>query len=388
MNTFFRYFIFTLLLIIILVTSFSAGYLVHQQNSSGPSNLPILAQAYSFLRDKGLNPLPRSPTLEYGMIRGMLEAYGDPYSVFVEPNLHELESNRLEGKFGGIGVRLGRDSENNHILYPFPDNPASKAGLREGDRLLSVDQMDVNKDTPPENIQAALRGVIGQSVEVVIGREPDFTPLEFKIKRAEISLPSVTWHVDAAESRLGVIEVNLIAASTPIEIENAVSDLRNRGAAAYVLDLRDNSGGLLTAGVDTVRLFLKEGTIMQQQFRGKEIETYRVEKPGPLADIPLAILINENTASASEIIAGALQRNQRAKLIGAPSYGKDTIQLIFDLEDGSSLHITAARWWVPGMKESFGENGLQPDIPVATQPGIDSGDQTIQAAIQLLLGSG
>ena len=216
MNTFFRYFIFTLLLIIILVTSFSAGYLVHQQNSSGASNLPILAQAYSFLRDKGLNPLPRSPTLEYGMIRGMLEAYGDPYSVFVEPSLHELESNRLEGKFGGIGVRLGRDSENNHILYPFPDSPASKAGLREGDRLLSVDQMDVNKDTPPENIQAALRGVIGQSVEVVIGREPDFTPLEFKIKRAEISLPSVTWHVDAAESRLGVIEVNLIAASTPI----------------------------------------------------------------------------------------------------------------------------------------------------------------------------
>jgi len=388
MNTFFRYFLFTLLLIFILVASFSAGYLVHQKTTSDASNLPVLAQAYSLLRDNSLNPIPESPALEYGMIRGMLEAYGDPYSVFVEPNLHELESNRLEGKFGGIGVRLGRDSENNHVLYPFPDSPASNAGLQEGDRLVSVDQLVVNKDTPPENIQAALRGAIGQSVEVVIGREPDFSPLEYKIKRGEISLPSVTWHLDAAESRLGVIEVNLIAASTPQETEKAVSDLRNRGAVAYVLDLRDNSGGLLNAGVDTARLFLKEGAILQQQFRGKDIETYQVEKPGALSDIPLAVLINENTASASEIIAGALQQNQRAKLIGAPSYGKDTIQLIFDLKDGSSLHITAARWWVPGMKEFFGEHGLQPDIPVATQPGTDSGDQTIQAAIQLLLGSG
>jgi len=388
MNTFTRYFLFTIFLVAILIASFSAGYWVHQQRFYTTTNLPILAEANALLRDNGLKPLPDPPALEYGMIRGMLDAYGDPSSVFVEPDLHELESNRLEGKFGGIGVRLGRDETDNHVLYPFPDSPSSKAGIKEGDRLFGVDQLRITSETPIEEIQAALRGPVGQRVKIIIGRSPNFSPQEFVIVREEISLPSVSWHLDVAEPRLGVIEVNLIAASTTQEIEKAVTDLRNRGAVAYVLDLRDNSGGLLTAGVDIARLFLKEGTVMQQQYRGKEVETYKVEKPGPYADIPLTVLINENTASASEIIAGALQFNQRAELIGAPSYGKDTIQLIFELQDGSSLHITAARWWLPGVEGIIGEKGLQPDILIDPAENNENNDQAIEAAIQLLLGSG
>ena len=388
MNTFTRYFLFTMLLVAILIASFSAGYWVHQQRSLAASSFPILAQANALLRENGLKPLPEPPALEYGMIRGMLDAYGDPSTVFVEPNLHELESNRLEGKFGGIGVRLGLDATNNYVLYPFPGSPASKAGIEEGDRLLSVDQLKVTSETPADNIQAALRGKVGERVKIIIGRSPDYSPQEFSIIREEISLPSVSWHLDVTEPRLGIIEVNLIAASTAQEIEKAISDLRNRGAYAYVLDLRDNSGGLLTAGVDIARLFLTEGTVMHQQYRGKDVETYRVEKPGQFADLPLAVLINENTASASEIIAGALQFNHRAELIGTPSYGKDTIQLIFELQDGSSLHITAARWWVPGLEGKIGENGLQPDILIDPQANSENKDQAIQAAIRLLFGSG
>ncbi len=141
-----------------------------------------------------------------------------------------------------------------------------------------------------------------------------------------------------------------------------MEDLQQRGATAFVLDLRDNPGGLLDAGVDIARLFLKEGSVMQQQYRGQEVKTFEVEKPGPLADLPLAVLINHGSASAAEIAAGALQAHRRATLIGEPSYGKDSIQLVFTLQDGSSLHVTSAQWWIPGLQKPVGEQGLQPDI--------------------------
>jgi carboxyl-terminal processing protease len=182
---------------------------------------------------------------------------------------------------------------------------------------------------------------------------------------------------------VGIIKVNLIAASTPDEIQQAVADLQARGATHYVLDLRDNPGGLLTAGVDIARLFLDEGIVMQQQYRGKDVETYEVKRPGPLNDIPLAVLINHGSASAAEIAAGALQLHRRAPLIGSPSFGKDTIQLVFVLQDDSSLRVTSARWWIPGLEPAVGDAGLQPDIPVtpSDDPNIDT---ALQAAIQAL----
>jgi carboxyl-terminal processing protease len=164
----------------------------------------------------------------------------------------------------------------------------------------------------------------------------------------------------------------------------AAQDLQGRGAAALVLDLRDNFGGLLTAGVDTARLFLRQGTVIEQQYKGKAVETFRVEKPGPLAEIPLAILINQHTASAAEIIAGALQAQGRARLVGAPSYGKDTIQLVFNLKDDSSLHVTSARWWIPDLAAPLGGNGLQPDVLVESGPEADKPDAVLQAAMELL----
>jgi carboxyl-terminal processing protease len=206
-------------------------------------------------------------------------------------------------------------------------------------------------------------------------------PIEVSVKREEIALPSVTWHLDAGEPRLGVIEINVIAATTSDEIQKAVKDLQSRGATAYALDLRNNGGGLLDAGIDIARLFLKDGVVMEQQFRGQEVKTYRVEKPGPLADIPLAVLVNGSTASASEIIAGALQAHERARLIGEPTYGKNTIQLVFELRDHSSIHVTAAQWWIPGLDAPRPGKGLQPDVPA--KPG-GPPDPVIQAAIKAL----
>lgn len=363
---------------------FGAGFLLRGQITPDAAGWQVLAQAYEILQQHGLKETPAGSALEYGMIRGMLQAYDDPYTIFVEPAQHELETNTLEGSFGGIGVRLGRDSENYPVLYPFPESPAAEAGVQEGDRLVRVDDLQITAETSTETIQSAVRGPVNQRVRITVQRPPDYQEYSFEIRRAEIPLPSVTWHLDSQEARLGVIEVNVIAASTPGEVLKAAQDLQGRGATALVLDLRDNFGGLLTTGVDTARLFLRQGIVIEQQYKGKAVETYRVEKPGPLAEIPLAILINQHTASAAEIIAGALQAQGRARLVGSRSFGKDTIQLVFNLQDESSLHVTSAKWWVPDLDTPLGGSGLQPDILVEGEPAADQPDATLQAAAELL----
>ncbi len=362
---------------------FGAGFFLRGELTPDSARWGVLAQAHDILEQHGLKEAASDTVLEYGMIRGMLQAYDDPYTIFVEPAQHELETNTLEGSFGGVGVRLGRDEQNYTVLYPFPESPAAIAGVQEGDRLVQVDDLPITPETSVETIQAALRGPVNQRVRISVQRPPDFQELSFEIRRQEIALPSVTWHLDSREARLGVIEINVIAASTPDEVLKAAQDLQNRGASAFVLDLRDNFGGLLTAGVDTARLFLSQGTIIEQQYKGKAIETQRVEKPGPLTEIPLAILINQHTASAAEIIAGALQAQGRARLVGAPSYGKDTIQLVFNLKDGSSLHVTSAKWWVPDLSTPLAGSGLQPDVPVETAPDGQAADAVLRAAAEL-----
>ncbi len=390
-----RAYLLTIFILIVAAAGFAAGYLVHSTINDNSTDWQILNNAHRILRDNGLKDLPAVPELEYGMIHGMVQAYDDPYTVFVEPVQHELQSDTLEGSFGGIGVRLGYDSQDRVVLHPIPGAPAEQQGILDGDRLISVDGLLITSETTMDAIQAALRGPVGEWVEISISRPPDTTQKVFRIKRAQIPLPSVTWHIDADEPRMGVIEVNVVAASTPDEIVTAVGDLRDRGAEVYVLDLRDNYGGLLAAGIDTARLFLDKGEIIQQQYKGKDIEVFRVEQPGPLVEVPLAILVNHNTASASEIIAGSLQAHRRAQLIGSSTYGKDSIQLIFDLDDGSSLHVTSAKWWIPNLEPSLGGNGLLPDIVIETDgitdgitDAIDGSDPYIQAAASLLLNIG
>ncbi len=380
-----RAYFYTLIIIFFTIGGFAGGYLVKSIAESSGDSWQILEQAYQILNKNGLKDMPETRRLEYGMIRGMLQAYDDPYTIFVEPAQHELESNSLEGKFGGIGVRLGRDNEGHVVLYPLPDSPAEAAGIRENDRLIKVDDLHITPETEIDVIQAAIRGRVGQWISITIARPPDYNQMEVKIKRAEIPLPSVTFHIDADEPRLGVIEVNRIAASTPDEIKAAVEELSQRGASAFVLDLRDNAGGLLTSGIDVARLFLKSGEVIEQQYKDKEIEKYSVNKPGPFADTPLVLLINHNTASAAEIVAGAIKAHQRAKLVGNSTYGKNTIQLVFDLKDGSSLHVTAARWWIPGLDPPIDGNGVTPDIMIEDHDQ-NGPDTALLTASRLLFG--
>lgn len=371
-------------LVLALSLSFAAGFVVREFLAPPGGSFPLVAEAVEILQDNALFPLPESRALEYGMLRGLLQTLNDPHTVFVEPPQHELQTDQLEGVFGGIGVKIelmNPKGGGGFLLYPYPDGPAAQAGVQNGDRLLSVDGVLIGAQTPLAEVEAAMRGPVGQPVTIAISRPPEGVAFTFSIRREATPIPSVIWHPLEGEPRVGVLQVTLFAETTAEELLRAVEELKGAGVVYFLLDLRDNGGGLLDAGVETARLFLREGVVIEQQYRGKGVETFEVARPGPLAEIPLAVLVNRATASAAEILAGALQAHGRAGLIGEPTFGKDTIQLVFELQDGSSLHVTAARWWFPNLEFPKQGSGLQPDV-VAGPGQADP----VRAAVDWLLG--
>jgi carboxyl-terminal processing protease len=375
------FFLFSIAFAIAFTAGYWANSFLHPRG-----DFPQLDHVYAILENHAYDPLPAPPALEYGAIHGLVNAFGDPHTRFVEPAQHELDSNRLNGSYGGIGATLERDPDGFVVLHPYADSPASRAGVRDGDRLLAVDDLQITAEISLDDVVAAIRGPEGEEVTLTILRSPAEQTLTVSIARANIPLPSVTWNLAPAEPRLGVVHVNVIASSSAEEIQKAVRDLQTNGATHFALDLRGNGGGLLDAGVEIARLFLAEGDIIEYRYREQAVTRQSVKTPGALSEIPLVLLVDGNTASASEIIGGALQVHGRALLIGAATFGKDSIQSIFDLGDGSSLHVTSARWWVPGLEPPIGEGGLQPDIPVPLE-GSSERDVVLEAAIQYFFGT-
>lgn len=346
-------------MIMALGLAFAAGFLTQDIYERYSSDYPLLEEVVDIFENHALQPLPSQKELEYGMIRGMLTAYDDPYTLFLEPPQHELQTNQLEGVYGGIGVQLERN-EKGVLLYPFPEGPAARAGVQNGDVLLSIDGTLITTEMSKDTIEAALRGPVGQSVNLVLSRA-NVETFVFDIQRQEVAIPSVLYRVVDGFPQVGILQVKIIAGSTVEEIKLAVENLQKAGVVHFILDLRENGGGLLDAGIETARLFLKNGIVIEQQYEGKEVESYSVLEPGPLADIPFVVFVNGNTASSAEIVAGAIQANGRALLIGEPTYGKNTIQQVFELRDGSSLHVTSAHWWFPELAFPAEEGGLIPD---------------------------
>ena len=374
-----------LLTLLLVVLSFAAGVLASNYLPIffSVGNYPQVNQTISLLKEYFYGQMPEKQDLQYGMIHGMLQKVGDPYTILVEPVQNELQTNQLSGSYGGLGARLEWNDEGQLLLYPFPDSAAQKGGVQDGDRLLAVDDLQIQPSLSTEEIQAAIRGEVGSKVQITIIRPPSDEEIVLEVVREEVALPSTTWNLTSQNDKVGIIQINVIAATTPDEVRKAVDDLLQQGAQYFILDLRNNSGGLLDAGTEVAGLFLKAGVVIEEQYRGKPVDQIGTEQDGPYIDLPLAVLINQNSASAAEIIAGALKGRQRAELIGTPSYGKDTIQLVFDLHDGSSVHVTTAQWWIPGLGYSIHEQGLQPDIVVSDQ---DTDPQAgVAAAVQQLL---
>lgn len=366
--------VFIILVIGSVILSMAIGFLAGRSFFLSKKDLSLVVEARDLLIENSIYEIPETPALEYGMIRGMLNTLNDPYTYFIEPDVAEVQSDDLTGSYGGIGIRLERDMNSDWRIYPLPDSPAISAGLQDGDLLIRVNDLIVTPDVDQVSIIAQLRGPLEDEVDIVIMR--GIQTLSFIIQRQTLTLPSVTYNLVPDAPQIGLVQINRIAASTTSEIEEAINALTQKGAQAFILDLRNNSGGLVETGIEISRLFLRNGEIIHQQFKGEGEKIFQVNETGLFSGSPLVIFVNENTASTAEIIAGALSNNDRAVLIGKPTYGKTTIQLVFTLQDGSSIHITSGRWWIPGI-----EYPLNPDIFIDEDP---SGTIYFKKAIEIL----
>jgi carboxyl-terminal processing protease len=289
----------------------------------------------------------------------------------------------LQGHFGGIGAWVQQKGPGEFALDPMRDSPAAQVGIQSGDVVLAVDETEITPETTLQDVLAMERGPVDTVVKITVRREGVEEPLVFEITRQEVQIPSVSWRQLEEAPTVGYVKLNLFSERTADELQEALNDLEAQGVRQIVLDLRDNGGGLLQTAVDVASQFLQDGVVLYEQKRDDQEKFYPAKPKHLVSDLPLAVLINRGTASASEIVAGAIQDRGRGVLVGEKTFGKGSVQLIYDLSDGSSLHVTASRWLTPDRHLIDGA-GLTPDIEVIlTDQDREQGrDPQLEQAIQ------
>ncbi len=317
--------------------------------------------------------------LLHGAARGMVEAWKDPYTRFVSPSQLKDEEIELEGKYGGLGMYIGDRDGQILVISPMEDSPAERAGLKPKDQIVKVDNEVVVGWTSDRVVQK-LRGEPNTKVTVWVRREGEDELLNFEITREIIKLHSVRYEMLSDD--IGYLKLTQFKHNTAEESRNAVRDMLRKGMRALILDLRNNGGGLLDASVKISSMFLQNGLIVQTKGRSERSnEKYYADKNYYQTNLPMTVLINGGSASASEIVAGALNDRGRAKLIGEKSFGKGSVQTLFPLTDGSGVYVTIARYYTPSGKV-IDHVGLSPDIEVKGEPDRDkSKDKQLQRAI-------
>ena len=386
------------MLVILAVSAFAAGYLMRElvngrdQTSlahADQDDMALYHEAWSLIEQNFLGAIPESKAVTYGAIRGSLAALDDPYTVFIEPAAREAERERLQGSFGGIGAYISRSEETGEVLLePIPGNPAEAAGIVSGDVLLAIDGEPVVPEMTVPEIVDRVKGEKGTRVILTI-RHPDATEaVDITVVRADILLPSVTYRLTAEDPTIGYIGLSRFSGESGKEIGAALQDLLAQGATQFILDLRQNGGGLRDSAVEVADHFLDSGPVLYIESQDEGERVFNSTDETLVPDAPLVVLVDGGTASASEIVAGALRDRERATLIGSKTFGKGSVQLVFDLSDGSSVHVTSARWLTPD-RQTLDQNGLEPDIPVEVrQEDIDNGrDPALEQAVQFLQGT-
>jgi carboxyl-terminal processing protease len=373
------------LIAVSLAAGFAGGFTAARvEFRSALEATDLLREALGLLERNHFNDLPDTLRLQRGMIRGLVGSLGDPYTTYQSPSQDELESQTLQGAYGGIGALL-QPVEGGYVLVPYPDGPAWRAGVLEGDHLLQIDDFRLGADELLADISAALRGEPGTYVTIRIARGAQPDEQTFEIERQIIPLPSVTVFHHPQADGVTVVAVTNFSQSTPEEIRQGLLDPANQHTTVWILDLRNNPGGLLDAAIETADLFLTDGLILTEWSREGVVSEHRAQASADDFGAPLVVLINGGTASAAEVVAGALGDNQRAPLFGQSTYGKGSVQSIYGLSDGSNLHITTARWFTPGGRQ-LDDIGLTPTVLVEPDPALP--DPIMSRAIDWLQQNG
>lgn len=345
-----------------------------------PGDMRVFWEAWRILQRDFYGDQPDTQQREHGAIDGLARAYDDPYTRFVAPEPRQREKEQLSGEFGGIGAWVNEDDAGNMRLDPMPDRPAEKAGIKKNDILVAVAGKPLTPEMTADDAVNLIRGPIGEAVELQVRRDGAPDLLTFRVIRERIETPSVEWRVLEQNPQVGYIAIRQFTERTAGELDRALQELHQSDVQQLVLDLRHNSGGLLQSAIDVTSRFLSDGVVLYERKSDGTEHTYKVVDAQRSPSWPMAVLVDGATASASEILAGALQDRSRAELVGEKTYGKGSVQLVYDLSDGSSIHVTVARWLTPNGHEINGM-GLTPDLAVAHE---DSRDAPLEEAIRLL----
>jgi len=368
--------IIALLLVASLTLSFGVGYVLGGGISPGPSQgLEVIEQAWNIIfHDYVDKDRLNASQLSQAAIEGMVEALDDPYTSYLDAGDYQLSSTSVEGEFGGIGAHVTVKEGQITIIAPIAGSPAEKAGIRAGDIIVGVDGQPASGMSLAEAV-LKIRGPEGTPVRLLVLHQGDTEPEEIEIIRAIIELPSIRFEM---RGDIAYINITHFSKRTNEELFPVLESVAQERATGIILDLRSNPGGSLEAVVDVASHFLREGVVVNiVDSEGKQT-ALEVEPNGTTIDLPMVVLVDNYSASGSEVLAGALQDYGRATIAGAKTTGKGSVNILRQLKDGSGLYVTTARWLTPNGRLIEGE-GLYPDYELELV-----GEDAIQWAIDCL----
>jgi carboxyl-terminal processing protease len=357
-----------------------------------PDGLQIVWEAYSILSREYVIPEKIDPDLlAEAAVIGMLEALDDRYTSYISPSTFKIDQQGFQGNFGGIGAQVEASPDRRGVIItrPLPNTPAEKAGIRAGDRILAVDGVDALEWSVLEAVNK-IRGEKGTPVTLTVEHVGSLDPVDITIIRGTIDDPSVMV-IEVPDTNYGRIRISQFTAQTSRELRKGMQQLVDNGAKGIILDLRGNPGGLLSATVDVASEFLTDGLVTYEvDSRGKKDE-WKVKKGGQFPEIPMVTLVDNFSASGSEVLSGALQDQGRSVIIGTNTFGKGSVNLLRGLSNGGGVYLTIGRWFTPNGR-LIEDVGVEPDVVVefdaaalgANPQTNEGGDPQVEAAIKQL----
>ena len=345
---------------------------------AGSLDLSNVQETYRVLKNNYDGKLDAQKLVD-GASRGMVAAAGDQYTVYMDKTEAEAFDRDLSGKLVGIGAEIGLRNGRPTIIRTLKETPASRSGLQSGDAIAAVNDQVSAQWTVDETVKN-IRGEEGTTVKINVLR--DNQPHEYTITRANITSPSVESRI---EGDTGILTITRFDEQTADSARQVAREFKNKNVARVILDLRGNGGGYLEAAQEVAGLWLEDKVVVSERQDGKMVDELKSGTDAPLKDIPTAVLVNGGSASASEIVAGALQDHQAAKLVGEKTYGKGSVQKIVDLRMQARLKVTVAKWYTPNGK-NISKEGITPDkkVELTREDSSDGRDPQLDAAMQLL----
>lgn len=339
-------------------------------------------QSWDLVHEKYVDQPVDDELLMQGAIRGMLESLGDQHTSYLDPSQFEISNAHLQGEeYEGIGAWVDISGDYLTIISPMPGSPAEKAGLKPDDKVIAIDGEDMT-GIDGELVRQKVIGPRGTTVTLTISRV-GVEPFDVEVKRSSITVPTLESKI--LDSNIAYVQLFTFGDSTTTDLRSALKDLMAQNPDGLILDLRNNGGGYLDTAIDVVSQFIGDGVVMYEQYGDGSRVTFNARKGGLATDIPMVVLINGGSASASEIVAGAIQDRGRGLLVGETSYGKGSVQEYTPLvNDEGAVRVTIARWLTPNERQIH-EVGLEPDVKVEIPEDNPSGtDVQLEKAIELL----